>query len=115
MVWYGAPPYPRRCVLSLSLRVVASRSVHQVTRVSEQHRQLRDMQCCQCNPRLFGDGFVPVTLAMKKEWNGGCLHQTQSSGTSLRCNCLALPATRWLDDPRGRERAVHRLIGWKHC
>jgi hypothetical protein len=28
---------------------------------------------------------------------------------SLRCTCLALPATRWLDDPR--ERAVHRLIG----
>jgi hypothetical protein len=24
--------------------------------------------------------------------------------------CLALPATRWLDDPR--ERAVYRLIGW---
>jgi hypothetical protein len=29
-----------------------------------------------CNPRLFGDGFVLVTLAMEKEWNRGCLHQT---------------------------------------
>jgi hypothetical protein len=67
----------------------------------------------QCNPRLFGDGFVLVTLAMEKEWNRGCLHQTKSSGISLRCTCLALPATRWLDDPRAR--AVHRLIGWKHC
>jgi hypothetical protein len=42
------------------------------------------------------------------------LHQTKSSsGISLRCTCLALPATSWLDDPR--ERDVHRLIGWKHC
>jgi hypothetical protein len=48
----------------------------------------------QCNPRLFGDGFVLVTLAMEKEWNRGCLHQTKSSGISLRCTCLALPATR---------------------
>jgi hypothetical protein len=30
----------------------------------------------QFNPRLFGDGFVLVTLAMEKEWNRGCLHQT---------------------------------------
>jgi hypothetical protein len=58
--------------------------------------------------QYYGDGFVLVTLAMEKEWNRGCLHQTKSSGKSLRCTCLALPAFRWLDDPR--ERAVHRLI-----
>jgi hypothetical protein len=107
MVWYGSPPTPRQCVLSL--RVVASCSVHPVTRVSVQHSYTDR----QCNPRLFGDGFVLVTLAMGKEWNRGCLHQTKSSGISLRCTCLALPATRWLDD--ARERPVHRLIGWKHC
>jgi hypothetical protein len=66
----------------------------------------------QRNPRLFGDGFVPVTLAVEKERNRSCLHQMKSSGISLRCTCLALPATRWLDDPR--ERAVHRLFSSEH-
>jgi hypothetical protein len=38
MVWYGAPPTPCQCVLSL--RVVASCFLDRsVTRVSEQHRQ----------------------------------------------------------------------------
>jgi hypothetical protein len=61
--------------------------------------------------RYFGE---PTSVAtFREKWNRGCLHQTKSSGISLRCTCLALPATRWLDVPR--ERAVHRLIGWKHC
>jgi hypothetical protein len=45
----------------------------------------------QCNPRLFGDGFVLLTLAMGKNGSRGCLHQTKSSGISLRCTGLALP------------------------
>jgi hypothetical protein len=39
MVWYGAPPTPRQCVLSMPLRAMASCSVHPVARVKEQHRQ----------------------------------------------------------------------------
>ena len=99
MVWYGngAPPTPRQCVLSL--RVVASCSVHPV---SERHRQA--MQST-----LVRRWVRPCDAGIGKGWNRGCLHETKSSGISLRCTCLALPATRWLDDPR--ERAVHRLIG----
>ena len=97
MVWYGAPPTPRQCVLSL--RVVASCSVHPV---SERHRQA-------VQSALVRRWVRPCDAGIGKEWNRGCLHETKSSGISLRCTCLALPATRWLDDPR--ERAVHRLIG----
>jgi hypothetical protein len=94
MVWYGAPPTPRQCVLSL--RVVASCSVHPV---SERHRQA-------LQSALVRRWVRPCDAGIGKECNrGGCLHQTKSSGISLRCTCLALPATRWLDDPR--ERAVH--------
>jgi hypothetical protein len=59
------------------------------------------------------DVFVPVTLAVKKEQNRGRLHQTKSSYISLRCTCLALPATRWLDNPRSRARRTLTHIGWK--
>jgi hypothetical protein len=97
MVWYGAPPNPRQCVLSL--KVVASCSVHPV---SERHR-------LAVQSALVRRWVRPCDAGIGKEWNRGCLHATKSSGISLRCTCLALPATRWLDDPR--ERAVHRLMG----
>jgi hypothetical protein len=84
MVWYGAPPTPRQCVLSL--RVVASCSVHPV---SERHRQA--MQSA-----LVRRCVRPCDAGIGKEWNRGCLHETKSSDISLRCTCLALPATRWL-------------------
>jgi hypothetical protein len=107
--WYGmvwCPSYaPSVCSVTEGGGVMQRGPIRSLGSVSNTDRQ--------CNPRLFGDGFVLVTLAMEKEWNRGCLHQTKSSGISLRCTCLALPATRWLDDPR--ERAVHRLIGWKLC
>jgi hypothetical protein len=79
---------------------------------SEQRRR-------RCNPRLFGDGFVLVTLAMEKEWYRDCMHQTKSSGIALRCTCLALPATRWpwttRVSPPSAPYGVHRLISWEHC
>jgi hypothetical protein len=81
--------------------VFASCSGHPGTRVSEQHRQAVKSALVRRWVRLCvaGNG---------KEWNRGCLHQTKSSIISLRCTCLALPATRWLDDPR--ERAVLAYI-----
>jgi hypothetical protein len=78
----------------------------------------------QCNPRLFGDGFVPVTLAAGKR-NGTrtacCPHQSSDKGKGphiIACTCLALPATRWQQtakpyiitswrQPIGRYRPVH--------
>jgi hypothetical protein len=104
MVWCLSYP-PSVCSVTEGGGVMQRGPIRSLGSVSNTDRQ--------CNPRLFGDGFVLVRLAVEKEWNRGCLHQTKSSGISLRRTCLALPATRWLDDPR--ERAVHRLIGWKRC
>jgi hypothetical protein len=94
LVWYGmvwCPSYPPSvCSVTEGGGVMQRGPIRSLGSVSDTDRQ--------CNPRLFGDGFVLVTLAMEKEWSRGCLHQTKSSGISLRCTCLALPATRWLDD-----------------
>jgi hypothetical protein len=57
MVWYGAPPTPRQCVLSL--RVVASCSVHPV---SERHRQA-------VQSALVRRWVRPCDAGIGKEWN----------------------------------------------
>jgi hypothetical protein len=61
MVWYGAPPTPSVCSVSEGGGVMQRGPIRSLGSVSNIDRQ--------CNPRLFGDGFVLVTLAMEKEWN----------------------------------------------
>jgi hypothetical protein len=74
MIWYGASLTPRQCILSLdSLRVVASYSVHPVTRVSEQHRQAMQIM----HFALVRRWVRPCDLTLDYEWNGSCLYQTQ--------------------------------------
>jgi hypothetical protein len=76
MVW--CPSYPPS-VCSVT-RVVASCSVHPV---SERHRQA-------VQSALVRRWVRPCDAGIGKEWNRGCLHETKSSGISLRCTCLAL-------------------------
>jgi hypothetical protein len=68
MVWYSAPPR-----LLPPVSVFCHRHAASIRSVSDTDRQ--------CNPRLFGDGFVPVMLALEK--NGteiACIRQSRSSG-----------------------------------
>jgi hypothetical protein len=79
MAWYGA------CSEWVQPGAVATSAPGEL-----QHRtRPRSNTDRQRNPRLFGDGFVPVTLAVEEGRNRSCLHQTKSLGVSVRCTCLA--------------------------
>jgi hypothetical protein len=74
MVWYGMVPLlrsypPSVCSVTEGGGVMQRGPIRSLGSVSNTDRQF--------NPRLFGDGFVLVTLAMEKKWNRGCLHQTK--------------------------------------
>jgi hypothetical protein len=62
VVWYGmvwCPSYPpSMCSVTEGGGVMQRGPIRSVGSVSNTDRQ--------CNPRLFGDGFVLVTLAMEK-------------------------------------------------